>query len=277
MGLFGGSKEKREQKALEHFLASPSIDSVHVDELKRESRDAAALLHGVVTQSKNSDHRFRALVGLNMLGITPAMVPAVIAALTDPDDFVQESAAKIISTHRQFADSFIPALLAAYREHPASRPLVLHALCEYGAAAREAAQAILADLWRPADALAIARCLSQMEAPGLDPITQSLVDVLADKRKGAELKSMGAGLQSAFETFLLLCVPWKCVDAIPAWRRVFEAYAELCDHPAPALLPVLTELTQFTDWKLRGETGDQYLEMSRAKMIAEDLLKRTGV
>lgn len=275
MGLFGGSKEKREHKALERFLASPSIDAAHVDELKHECQDAAALLHKVVTESKDSDHRFRALVGLNMLGITPAMVPAVIAALTDPDEFVQESAAKIISTHRQFADRFIPALLAAYREHPASRPMVLHALGEYGSAALEAAEAIRGDLMHPTDSLAVARCLSHIGA-NLDPVEQAIVDLLADKRKAADVRTVGAPLVGALETLLLACVPWKCVDAIPGWRRAFEAYAELCDRPAPALVPVLTELTQFTDWKLRGEVGDQYLEMSRAKMIAEALLKRTA-
>jgi hypothetical protein len=247
-----------------------------VDELKRECKDAAGLLHGVVTQSQDSDHRFRALVGLNMLGITPAMVPAVIAALTDPDEFVRESAAKIVSTQRQFADSFIPALLAAYREHPASRPMVLHALGEYGDAARDAANAIRPDLMHPTDALDVARCLSHIGA-ALDPIEQALVDLLADKRKAADVKALGAPLIVALETLLLSCVPWKCVDAIPGWRRAFEAYSQLCDRVSPALLPVLTELTHFTDWKLRGEVGDQYLEMSRAKMIAEALLKRTSV
>jgi galactokinase len=39
MGLFGGSKEKREQKALEHFLTAPSVDAGQVDALKRGDFD----------------------------------------------------------------------------------------------------------------------------------------------------------------------------------------------------------------------------------------------
>ncbi|MGE5357962.1 MAG: HEAT repeat domain-containing protein, partial [Bacteroidales bacterium] len=181
MGLFGGSKEKREQKALEHFLGAPSVDAGQVEALKRESQDAGALLHGVLTQSHDSDHRFRALIGLNMIGITEAMVPAIIAALNDPDDLVEESAAKIVSTHRQFATSFIPALLEAYHKHPQTQYVVLQALGDYGPEARAAVEAILPDLMQPTHALPVARCLSHIGA-ALDPLQQAFVDVLAERR-----------------------------------------------------------------------------------------------
>ncbi len=273
MGLFGPSKEKREQKALEHFLAAPSVDAGQVEALKHECQNAGGVLHGVLTQSHDSDHRFRALIGLNMLGITADMVPAIIAALNDPDDMVEEAAAKIVSTHRQFAGSFIPALLEAYHQHPQTQYTVLQALGDYGPEARAAGDAILPDLMQPTHALPVARCLSHIGAE-LDPLQQGFVDLLSERRKPAELAPLGSSMVAMLESFLLSCVPWKCVDAIPAWRRALEAYTEVCDRPAPALVPVLTELTQFTDWKLRGQVGDQYLEMSRAKVVADALLKR---
>jgi len=274
MALFGGFQERREKKALEHYLAAPSIDATEIDDLKKACPQAAAVLHGVLKGPSDRDKRFRALLGLQSLGITADMVPAVLEALGDEDDLVQESAAKVLGTYRQYADTVVPALVAAYAGNPGSREVVLPILAEYGQEAHAAGRVLVDGLARPTDALAVARCLSRIGPPDLDPVERALVDILADRRNADEIKRLGPALESRLEAFLLSCVPWRCVDAIPAWRRVLEAYAEVCARPSEPVSRVLNELVQYSDWKLRGEVGAQFLEMSRAKMVAEKLILR---
>jgi hypothetical protein len=273
MALFGGFQERREKKALEHYLTTPSIDATQIEELKKACPDAQAVLYRILRESPDRDKRFRALLGLQVLGITPDMVAAVLDALHDEDDFVQESAAKILATNPQFASVVLPALVALYTEHAAVRPMVLQILAEYGPAARPAAKLLVDGLRRPTEALAVARCLARIAAEDLDPIEQAMVDVLSDRTKADDLARLRPFFQSTLEAFLLSCVPWRCVDAIPAWRRVLEAYAQVCDRPAEPVARLLAELVQYTDWKLRGEVGAQFMEMSRAKTIAEKLVR----
>jgi len=274
MALFGGFQERREKKALEHYLAAPSIDATEIDELKKALPQPAAVLHDILKGTSDRDKRFRALLGLQSLGITADMVPAVLEALTDEDDLVQEAAAKVLSTHRQFAETVVPALVAAYAGHPGIRAVVLQVFIEYGQEAHAAGRVLVDGLARPTDALAVARCLSRIGPPDLDPVERALVDILTDRRNADEIKRLGPALATRLEAFLLSCVPWRSVDAIPAWRRVLEAYADVCSRPSEPVLRVLNELVQYSDWKLRGEVGAQFLEMSRAKIVAEKLVQR---
>ena len=273
MALFGGFQERREKKAIEHYFTTPSIDATEIEEFKKACPQAQAILYDVVKNSPDRDKRFRALLGLHALGITPDMVPAVLDALHDEDDFVQESAAKVLSANPQYADAVVPSLLTFYKEKVATRPIVLEILGQYGPAARVAVPALLDGLARPTEALEVARCLAKIAAGDLDPAQQGIVDVLSDHKKVEDLQRLGAGFQAMLEAFLLSCVPWRTVDAIPAWRRMLEAYAQMSGRPSEPLLHVLTELVQYSDWKLRGEVGAQFMEMSRAKIIAEQLVR----
>ncbi len=276
MALFGGFQERREKKALEHYFATPSIDATEIEDLRKACPQAAAVLHDTLKNSPDRDKRFRALLGLHSLGITPEMVPTVLDALHDEDDFVQESAAKVLADSRQYADVVVPALMTFYKEKSAARPIVLQIFGEYGPAARGAVPALLDGLARPTEALAVARCLAKIAPGDLDPADQAIVDVLSDHKTVDDPQRLGAGFQSTLEAFLLSCVPWRTVDAIPAWRRVLEAYAGVCGRPSEPVLRVLTELVQYSDWKLRGEVGAQFMEMSRAKIIAEKLVRPEG-
>lgn len=272
MALFGGFQERREKKALEHYFATPSIDATEIEVLRKACPKAAAVLHDTLKNSPDRDKRFRALLGLHTLGITADMVPAVLDALHDEDDFVQESAAKVLAASAQYADAVVPSLLTLYKEHAAVRPIILDILGEYGAAARVAVPALLDGLARPTEALAVARCLAKIAPGDLDPVQQGIVNVLSDHKKVEDLQRLGAGFQATLEAFLLSCVPWRTVDAIPAWRRMLEAYADMNGRPSEPLLQLLTELVQYSDWKLRGEVGAQFMEMSRAKVIAAKLV-----
>jgi hypothetical protein len=272
MALFGGFQERREKKALDHYFATPSIDATEIEELRKACPQAAAVLHDTLKNSPDRDRRFRALLGLHSLGITPEMVPAVLDALHDEDDFVQESAAKVLGGSRQSADVVVPALVAFYREKASARPIVLQIFGEYGPEARAAVPALLDGLARPTEALGVARCLAKIAPGGLEPAAQAMVDVLSEHKKADELQRV-PGFQSILESFLLSCAPWRTVDAIPAWRRVLEAYAAMCERPSEPVLRVLTELVQYSDWKLRGEVGAQFMEMSRAKIIAKKLVR----
>ncbi len=274
MALFGGFQERREKKALEHYLTTPSIDATQIDELKKACAQAPALLHAILKESSDRDKRFRALLGLESLGITADMVPAVLEALRDEDDFVQESAAKVLGAHRQYSQTVVPALVTTYTENASSRPVVLQILGEYGPDAHAAAGVLRDGLQRPTEALDVARCLSRIGSQDLDTLDQAMVGVLSDHKDVEEIKRLGAAFETRLEAFLLSCVPWRSVDAIPAWRRVLEAYADVCERPAEAVLRVLTELVQYSDWKLRGEVGAHFLEMSRAKVVAEKLVHR---
>ncbi len=274
MALFGGFQERREKKAIEQYLAAASIGSVEIDALRQACPQAATVLHDVLRQSPDRDKRFRALLGLQSLGATRDMVPAIIAALRDEDDLIQEAAGKVLGTCRQHADLVLPALVADYGEVPASRPVVLELLAQFGADAHAAAPALVGGLDRPVEALEVARCLARIGAQDLDPSLRVLVDVLNDRRDVGQMQALGAPFVRKLEAFLLSCVPWRAVDAIPAWRRVLEAYADICERPSEPLRRVLVELVQYTDWKLRGEVGPQYLEMSRAKAVAEKLVHR---
>lgn len=279
MALFKGSQEKRDRKALDHFLAAQSIDAGEIDELQRECHDAAGHLHAVLVESQNAHHRFRALLGLQQLGITEAMVPGVVAALHDEDEFVQESAARILRTYRDLPQQVVPAVLAQYGEHRGNRITLLEILEGYGPAAAPlgVARAIRGGLAIPVEAIATARCLTAIGLDELTDVERSMVDVLCDRADTAALKASGPPVVAACEKFLLSCVPWRYVDAIPAWRRVLEAYAGIVDRPADSLKPVLAELAEFSDWKLRGEVSAQFVEMSRAKAIAGALIKRATV
>ncbi len=274
MALFGGFKERKEKKALDHYLASPSIDATEIDELKKACPDAATLLHDILKESPDRDKRFRALLGLQSLGITADMVPAVLRALDDEDDFVQESAAKILETYRQFADAVVPVLVKMYTEHEHARPVILPIFAEYGRDAHAAAASLTEGLRQPLQAVAVARCLARIGAEDLDPLDQAMVGVLSDHKDADKLRALGPALEARLEALLLSCIPWRLVDAIPAWRRALEAYAEVTARPSDALLRVLNELVQYTDWKLRGEVGAQFLEMSRAKTVAEKLVQK---
>jgi hypothetical protein len=275
MALFGGFQERREKKALEHYLAAPSIDATEIEELKKACPQAAAVLHDVVKGSSDRDKRFRALLGLQSLGITADMVPSVLEALSDDDEFVQEAAAKILRAYGQYAGAIVPALMAIYAGHPERREVVLQILTEYGPEAHAAAPVLAESLPQPTSALAVARCLSRVGIEGLAPVDRGIVAILTDRRNAEDVSSLGPALQARLEAFLLSCVPWRCVDAIPAWRRILEAYADLGVRPSEPVLRLLNELTQYTDWKLRGEVGAQFLEMSRAKVVAEKLVQRT--
>jgi hypothetical protein len=274
MGLFGGGKEKKDKKALDLYLASPSIGGSQIDEYKKAVPEAQAVLFALVKDSTDHDHRFRALVGLQQLGITQAMVPVIVAALRDPDDLVQESAANIVANYRECPEIVIPALVAVYNEHAGNTLVLLQVLGEYGPGARAAVPTVKASLARPLEALAAARCLAHIGTEDLDPVERSFVDVLTDRAKEADLRALGEPMVVMLETFLGSCVPWKMVDAIPAWRRTLEAYALVGARPAAALAPVLKDLSEYGDWKLRGETGVHYMEISRAKMVAGQLLQR---
>ncbi len=268
MALFGGFQERREKKAIEQYLAAASIGSVEIDALRQACPQAATVLHDVLRQSPDRDKRFRALLGLQSLGVTRDMVPAIVAALRDDDDLIQEAAGKVLGTCRQHGDLVVPALIADYADVPATRPVVLQLLAEFGGDARAAAPALVGGLDKPLEALAVARCLARIGARDLDAPLRVLVDVLNDRRNAGEMQGLGLPFVQKLEAFLLSCVPWRTVDAIPAWRRVLEAYAELGARPPEPLLRVLNELVQYSDWKLRGEVGPQFLEMSRAKEIA---------
>lgn len=272
MALFGGFQERREKKALEHYFSTPSIDATEIEELRKAVPQAAAVLHDTLKNSPDRDKRFRALLGLHTLGITAEMLPAVLDGLHDEDDFVQESAAKVLAASHQYADAVVPTLVRLYQEQAATRPVVLEILSEYGTAARVAAPALVADLTRPTQALAVARCLAKIAGGDLDPVPQAIVDVLSDHKKVEDLRRLGAPFLATLEAFLVSCVPWRTVDAIPAWRRMLEAYAELNGRPSDRLQQLLTELVQYSDWKLRGDVGAQFMEMSRAKLIAEKLV-----
>ncbi len=275
MGLFGGGKGK-ERKALEHYLAAATVDGAEVDALKKACANAQSLLHDVLKSDNDSDHRFRALLGLEMLGITAEMLPAILDSLRDQDDFVQEAAGRILRNQPGHAQTVVPALIADYKEHAASRQVVLAVLAEFGPAACDAVPVVREGLMRPLEAQATAHCLARLGCDALGPLDKALVGILADGADPAHLRSLGAPLTAALEQFLLACVPWRLVDAIPAWRRVLESYAALCDRPADTLLPVLTELAQFSDWQLRGEVSAQFLDMSRAKIVASELVRRAG-
>ncbi len=273
MALFGGFQERREKKALEHYFTTPSLDATEVEELKKACPNAQSVLHDVLRAPPERDKRFRALIGLQMLGITPEMVPAVLEALHDEDDLAQEAAAKVLGASPQYADVVLPALVTLYGDHPAVRPIVLGILSEYGPAARPVARVLVDGLRRPTEALAVARCLAKIGTGDLEPIEHGMVEVLCDHRDAEDLARLGPTFQAMLEAFLLAIVPWRAVDAIPAWRRVLEAYAEIGQRPGEPLLRVLTELVQYSDWKLRGEVGAQFIEMSRAKKIAEKLVR----
>ncbi len=275
MALFGGFQQRREKKALERYLSAPSIDANEIEELKKACPDAQALLYGVLTQPPVHDRRFRALLGLQAVGVTAEMVPTVVDALHDPDDFVQEAAAKLLGTCPQYAAVVVPALIPLYEKHPPIRPLILQVLGHFGPAARAAIPLLVDGLWHPAEAVAVARCLACIGADDLDPVDAAMVSVLSDHKKPEEVAPLGARLQARLEAFLLECVPWRSVDAIPAWRRALETYAAMCERPSERLLPVLTELVEYSDWRLRGDVGAQFLEMSRAKTIAETWLAKT--
>lgn len=276
MALFGGFQERREKKALERYFIAASIDATEIEELKKACPQAAAVLHGILKQTPDRDKRFRALLGLHSLGITAEMLPAVLDALRDEDDFVQEAAAKVLGANPQYAGTVLESLLAVYSASQAARPIVLKILEQYGAEARAAVPALVDGIRRPAEALAVARCLARIGTGDLPPAERAMVAVLSDHKDVGELQRLGPAFASTLETFLLSCVPWRAVDAIPAWRRVLEAYADLCGRPSEPLLPVLTELVQYSDWKLRGEVGAQFMEMSRAKMIAAKLVVPHG-
>ncbi len=274
MAMFGGFQERREKKAIEQYLAAASIGSIEIDALRQACPQAAIVLHGVLTQTADRDKRFRALLGLQSLGVTRDMVAAVIVALRDEDDLIQEAAGKVLRACRQYADLVVPALISEYADAPASRAIVLQVLSEFGPDAHGAARALVGGLQKPLEALAVARCLARIGPQDLDASQRALVEVLNDRRNANEMKALGAPFAQQLELFLLSCIPWRAVDAIPAWRRVLEAYAEVCERPAEPLLPVLNELVQYSDWKLRGEVGPQFLEMSRAKEIAARLVQR---
>lgn len=274
MALFGGFQERREKKAVEHYLGAASIGSIEIEALRQACPQAATVLHDLLTKSSDRDKRFRALLGLQSLGVTRDMVPAVIGALRDEDDLVQEAAGKILAGCRQHVDLVLPALVADYREVPSSRPVILELLSAFGSEAHGAAGVLVDGLDRPLEALAIARCLARIGAQDLEPAQRAMVEILNDKRSADDLKALGPAFAARLEAFLLSCVPWRAVDAIPAWRRVLEAYAESGERPGDALLALLQELAQYSDWKLRGEVGPQFLEMSRAKAAAEKLVSR---
>ncbi len=275
MTLFGGFQERREKKALEHYLVAPSIDATEIEELKKACANARGLLYDVLKSAPEGDKRFRALIGLQTLGINEEMLPSILAALRDEDDFVQEAAAKLLGHLKHLAPVAVPALITAYREHPASRPIVLQILSEYGPEAHRAAPMLLEGLRKPVEALGVAQCLAHIGCEEVDPIDRGMVDVLSDRKDVEKLRALGPGFQARLEVFLESCVPWRTVDAVPAWRRALEAYADLGVRPAEAVARLLNELVQYSDWKLRGEVGAQFLEMSRAKMIAEKLVQRT--
>ncbi len=275
MGLFGGGKGK-ERKALEHYLGAPTVDGAEIDLLKKTCPNAQALLYDVLTNDTDSDHRFRALIGLETLGITADMLPAILDALRDPDDFVQEAAGRIVRNRHDHAEIVVPALIADYTQHAASRQVLLGVLGEFGPAACEAVPVLREGLMRPLEAQATAQCLARLGCETLEPLDRGLVSILVDRADATHLRSLGPPFVEVLEQFLLACVPWRLVDAIPAWRRVLEAYAALRERPADALMPVLTELAQFTDWKLRGEVSAQFLDMSRAKAVAAELVRRGG-
>ena len=178
----------------------------------------------------------------------------------------------MLADNPQYAATVVPSLVTYYRDAASARPFVLEILSQYGPHARAAAPALVDGLVRPTEALAVARCLAKLDAHDLDPAAQAIVDVLSDHKKVDELLRLGDRLRPTLEAFLLSCVPWRMVDAIPAWRRMLEAYADVSGRPSEPLLRVLTELVQYSDWKLRGEVGAQFMEMSRAKLVAEKLV-----
>ena len=274
MALFGGFQERREKKALEHYLAAPSIDATEIEELKKACANAQGVLYDILKGAPDGDKRFRALIGLQTLGVTEPMVPTVLEALHDEDEFVREAAAKLLGGVPQFASMVVPALTTLYREHPGCRPMVLQIFGEYGQAAHVASALLLDGLTKPTEALEVAHCLAHIGAQDLDPIDRAMVDVLCDRKDIEALRGLGPDFRARLEAFLQTCVPWRTVDAIPAWRRALEAYADVCDRPAEPIARLLNELVQYSDWKLRGEVGAQFLEMSRAKMVAEKLVQR---
>jgi len=274
MALFGGFQERREKKALEHYLAAPSIDATEIDELKKACANAQGVLYDVLKAAPDGDKRFRALIGLQTLGITEQMVPTVVDALHDEDEFVREAAAKLLGGAPQFAPMVVPTVIPLYREHPGCRPIVLQILGDYGEAAHVACGLLLDGLAKPTEALDVAHCLSHIGCQDFDPLDRAMVDVLSDRKDVGAMKALGPAFRARLEAFLQACVPWRAVDAIPAWRRVLEAYADVCDRPAEPIARLLNELLQYSDWKLRGEVGAQFLEMSRAKLVAEKLVQR---
>jgi hypothetical protein len=151
---------------------------------------------------------------------------------------------------------------------------VLQILGDYGEAAHGACSLLLDGLTKPIEALEVAHCLAHIGCQDLDPITRAMVDVLSDRKDVEALRALGPVFQARLEAFLQACVPWRSADAIPAWRRALEAYADVCERPAEPIARLLNELVQYSDWKLRGEVGAQFLEMSRAKIVAEKLVQR---
>ncbi len=274
MALFGGFQERREKKALEHYLTAPSVEGPEIEALKSACVNAKALLYDVLKAAPEGDKRFRALIGLQTLGLNEPMVPAVLEALRDEDEFVQEAAAKLLGSAKQFRPMIVPAVINLYREHPAVRPLVLQILGECGQDAHQAAGMLLEGLKKPAEALDVARCLARIGSHDVDPIDHAMVDIFSDHKDAVALKAAGPALQARLEAFLVSCIPWRAVDTIPAWRRALEAYADVCERPAEPVVRLMNELLQYSDWKLRGEVGAQFLEMSRAKMVAEKLVQR---
>ena len=273
MALFGGFQERREKKALDHYFTTLSVDATQIEELAKACPQAAAHLHEVLKGPPDRDKRFRALLGLQSLGITPEMVPSVLDALRDEDDLVQETAAKILGANRQYAATVLPVLMKIYAENAAARPIVLQIFGEYGPDARPAIPLLLDGLRQPTHALEVARCLAHIGLDDLDPVQRAIVEVLADRAKGEDARRLPPEVVPALEAFLVSFVPWRTVDGIPAWRRALEAYAELCASPPEPIMRVLIELVNSSDWKLRGEVGAQFLEMSRAKMVAEKVVR----
>lgn len=273
MALFGGFQERREKKALERYFTAASVDATEIEELKKASPQAAAILYDILKQTPDHDKKFRALLGLHTLGVTAEMIPTVLEAMRDEDDFVQESAAKVLIANRQYAATVVPVLVAVYTDNVPARPIVLHIFSEYGAEAQAAVPVLVDGLRRPTEALTVARCLAHIGVPNLPPIERAMVEVLSDHKDIDRLRAVGPGFASTLETFLLSCVPWRTLDAIPAWRRALEAYADIGGRPPEPLLRVLVELVQYSDWKLRGEVGAGFIEMSRAKVIAEKLVR----
>ncbi|MDQ5845413.1 MAG: hypothetical protein M3539_08980 [Acidobacteriota bacterium] len=240
----------------------------------RQGDTARKLLHEELSVSTNEQRCYCAIRGLEQLGITDEMVPAILNALKGDNVWIRASAANIVAGHGRNPETVVPALAAALLNcKDWSRGRIIEALTRYGPAARSATPILRASLLNPREAEYVAECISAIGTEDLDEEAKIIVTALTTTEPGelAQSKATGRNYLVTLESFLLSTKPWTnpSQEGAKAWCRVLQVYSVLSSSPSKEMISVLSELAYWPD--LRGVHS---FDLGNAKETAVEFVRK---